>query len=53
MQQFVAKVNSSTYLFPPVTPPAVQFNYNGDHLMRGENLVFMLRVKVLPYKPVP
>ena len=29
------------------------FNYNGDHLMRGENIRFMLRVKVIPYKPVP
>jgi hypothetical protein len=27
-------------------------NYNGDHIMRGENLAFMLRVKVIPY-PVP
>ena len=48
MQQFVFKVNSSTY--GPVTNG---FNYNGDHLMRGENIVFMLRVKIIPYKPVP
>ena len=47
-QQFVFKVNSSTYSAPSVT-----FNYNGDHLMRGENIVFTLRVKVIPYKPVP
>ena len=49
MQQFVNKVNSSTYFFPP----GVTFNYNGDHLMRGENIAFTLRVKVIPYKPVP
>ena len=29
------------------------FNFNGDHLMRGENIMFTLRVKVIPYKPVP
>ena len=27
------------------------FNYNGDHLMRGTNIQFMLRVKVIPYAP--
>lgn len=44
--QFLKKVNSSTYSFPP----SVTFNYNGDHLMRGENIAFTLRVKVIPYK---
>jgi hypothetical protein len=48
MQQFVFKVNSSTY-----STNASNFNYNGDHLMRGENIVFTLRVKVVPYKPAP
>jgi hypothetical protein len=47
MQQFLFKVNSSTY------SPTSNFNYNGDHVMRGENIVFTLRVKVVPYKPVP
>ena len=45
MQQFVFKVNSSTY-----SPNSSGFNYNGDHLMRGENIVFTLRVKVIPFK---
>ncbi len=49
INQFINKVNSSTYYFPP----SVTFNYNGDHLMRGENIRFMLRVKVVPYKPAP
>ena len=49
INQFINKVNSSTYFFPT----SVTFNYNGDHLMRGENIRFMLRVKVIPYKPVP
>ncbi len=26
-------------------------NYNGEHLMRGSNAEFMLRVKVIPYAP--
>jgi hypothetical protein len=48
MQGFVFKVNSSTY-----GTASDGFNYNGDHLMRGENIVFMLRVKMIPYKPAP
>ncbi len=51
MQQFVFKVNSSTY--SAATGTYAGFNFNGDHLMRGENIVFTLRVKVVPYKPVP
>jgi hypothetical protein len=51
MQQVVFKVNSSTY--SPATGAYTGFNFNGDHLMRGENIVFTLRVKVVPYKPVP
>ena len=46
IDKFVARVNTVQYLFPP----GVTFNYNGDHLMRGENLQFTLRVKVIPYK---
>jgi hypothetical protein len=26
-------------------------NYNGEHVMRGTNIQFMLRVKVIPYTP--
>jgi hypothetical protein len=51
LQQFVFKVNSSTY--STATGTYAGFNFNGDHLMRGENILFMLRVKVVPYKPVP
>jgi hypothetical protein len=46
MQGFLFKVNSSTY-----GTASDGFNYNGDHLMRGENIAFMLRVKIIPYKP--
>ena len=28
-------------------------NYEGEHLMRGPNIEFTLRVKVVPYAPVP
>jgi len=28
-------------------------NYQGEHLMRGTNIEFTLRVKVVPYAPVP
>jgi len=28
-------------------------NYRGEHLMRGSNLEFMLRVKIIPYIPAP
>jgi len=27
----------------------LDFNHNGEHLMRGSNIEFMLRVKVIPY----
>jgi hypothetical protein len=47
VNQFLKFVNAANY-----TVIADQ-NYNGDHLMRGENIAFMLRVKVIPYKPVP
>ncbi len=26
-------------------------NYNGEHLMRGKNIEYTLRVKVIPYAP--
>ncbi len=29
----------------------LKYNYKGDHLMRGENIAFTLRVKVIPFKP--
>jgi hypothetical protein len=51
IQQFLFKVNSSTY--SAATGTYAGFNFNGDQLMRGENIEFMLRVKVIPYKPVP
>ena len=47
VKQFLWLVNAAAY------KPIAGANYNGDHLMRGENIAFMLRVKVIPYKPVP
>jgi hypothetical protein len=47
VRQFLWLVNAANY-----TVVAGQ-NYNGDHLMRGENIAFTLRAKVIPYKPVP
>jgi hypothetical protein len=49
IQDFLKKVNSSTYSTSLTDP----FNYNGDHLARGENILFTLSHKVIPYKPVP
>lgn len=49
MRQFLKKVNDSKYFFP--NEITAKYNYNGDHLMRGENIAFMLRVKVIPYAP--
>ena len=46
---FLNKVNSSTYSTSLQDP----FNYNGDHLSRGENIRFTLDHKVIPFKPVP
>ncbi|MCX7063109.1 MAG: hypothetical protein NT024_00740, partial [Proteobacteria bacterium] len=45
VNKFLGLVGSATYA---VTPG---FNYNGEHLMRGRNVAFMLRVKVKPYAP--
>ena len=44
VRQFLWLVNAATYT------PKPNVNYNGDHLMRGENIEFTLRVKVIPYK---
>jgi len=51
INQFLKKVNDSTYQITGVATDQLEYNYNGDHLMRGENIKFMLRVKVIPYKP--
>ena len=48
-QDFLKKVGSSTYSTNLTNP----FNYNGDHLSRGENIRFTLDHKVIPFKPVP
>ncbi len=48
-QDFLKKVGSSTYSTNLTNP----FNYNGDHLSRGENILFTLNQKVIPFKPVP
>jgi hypothetical protein len=47
IQDFLKKVNSSTYSSSLTNP----FNYNGDHLARGENILFTLSHKVIPFKP--
>lgn len=43
VQQFLKFVNAAKYTPVPVN------NYNGEHLMRGQNIEFTLRVKVVPY----
>ena len=45
VKQFLKLVNAAKY-----TPIPGQ-NYNGEHLMRGTNIEFTLRVKVIPYGP--
>lgn len=42
VEKFLKFVDAATY-----RPGSL--NYNGDHLSRGSNLRFMLRVKVIPY----
>jgi len=49
IQDFLNKVNSSTYSVTLTNP----FNFNGDHLARGENIRFTLSQKAIPFKPVP
>ena len=47
VRQFLWLANAATYT------PIAGANYNGDHVMRGENIAFMLRVKVIPYPVAP
>jgi hypothetical protein len=47
IKDFLSKVNTSTYSSTLQNP----FNYNGDHLSRGENILFTLNHKVIPFKP--
>lgn len=47
VRQFLWLVNAANYT------TVTGANYNGDHIMRGENLEFMLRVKVIPYPVAP
>jgi hypothetical protein len=49
IQDFLKKVNSSTYSTSLTDP----FNFNGDHLARGENILFTLSHKAIPFKPAP
>ena len=58
VRQFLWLVNAANYTVvrdvPTVDEPLGRAkNYNGEHLMRGENIAFTLQVKVVPYKPVP
>jgi len=41
-------VNTSAYKSGPTL-----FNYNGDHLSRGENVRFMLDHKLIPFRNSP
>jgi len=45
VNQFLKFVNAAKYTVIPGE------NYNGEHLMRGTNIEFTLRVKVVPYGP--
>lgn len=47
VNQFLWLVNNAPYT------TVTGANYNGDHVMRGENIAFMLRVKVIPYPVSP
>ncbi len=46
--KFVAAARYNSELLPEGIKP---YNYNGDHLMRGENIAFTLQDKVIPYRP--
>jgi hypothetical protein len=46
VQKFLKFVNAATY-----NPALDNNNYNGEHLMRGTNIEFTLRVKVIPNAP--
>jgi hypothetical protein len=45
VQKFLKFVDAAVYT------PVPENNYNGEHLMRGQNIEFTLRVKVMPYAP--
>ncbi|MCJ7451139.1 MAG: C-type lectin domain-containing protein [Steroidobacteraceae bacterium] len=45
VQKFLKFVDAAIYT------PVPENNYNGEHLMRGQNIEFTLRVKVMPYAP--
>jgi len=56
VNQFLKFVDAAKYTvvrYQPVPPETVGMakNYNGEHVMRGTNIEFMLRVKVIPYGP--
>jgi len=43
VKNFLNAVDKANYATPP------EENYNGEHIMRGGNIAFMLRVKIVPY----
>ena len=43
VQKFLKFVDAAVYT------PVAENNYNGEHLMRGRNIEFTLRVKLIPY----
>jgi hypothetical protein len=54
VQQFLKFVNAAKYNTPApasLYPPDSQNNFNGEHLMRGSNIEFTLRVKIVPNTP--
>ena len=54
VQQFLKFVNAANYSTPApasLYPPDSQNNFNGEHLMRGRNIEFTLRVKIVPNTP--
>ena len=46
VKKFLKLVDLATYTATPAG-----FNFEGDHLMRGENIAFTLQDKVIPYAP--
>lgn len=46
VKKFLKLVELATYAATPAG-----FNFEGDHLMRGENIAFTLQDKVIPYRP--
>ncbi len=45
VNKFLKFVNAANYTIVP------DENFNGEHVMRGSNVAFMLRVKIIPYAP--